>query len=103
MQGGDDNKSAGNAGDIVPQEIGVPRGASVASNATGATSLGLGQFRQTRHTLEELMEVNIIARKQDCGTKGSMTYIAICKAATTALPDKLLGSRFLRRIRTESS
>ena len=41
------------------------------------------------------MEGNIIARKQDRGTKGSKTYIAICKAATTALPNKLLGSRFL--------
>jgi hypothetical protein len=41
------------------------------------------------------MEGNIIARKQDCGPKGSKIYIAICKAATTPLPDKLLGSRFL--------
>ena len=41
------------------------------------------------------MEGNIIARKQDRGPKGSKTYIAICKAATTPLPDKLLGSRFL--------
>ncbi len=41
------------------------------------------------------MEGNVIARKQDRGKKGSKTYIAIRKAATTALPDKLLGSRFL--------
>ena len=95
MQVGDDNKSAGDAGDVVPQEIGVGHGASVASNATGATSLGLGQFRQTRCTIEELMGGNIIARKQDLGIKGSKTYIAICRAATTALPDKLLGSCFL--------
>ena len=86
----DDYENAGDA-----PEIGAGRGASVASNATGAALLGLGQFRQTRRTLEELMEGNIIARKQDRGTKGSKTYIVIRKAATTALPDKLLGSRFL--------
>jgi hypothetical protein len=41
------------------------------------------------------MDGNIIARKQHCGLKGSKTYIAIRKAATTALPDKLLCSHFL--------
>ena len=76
----------------VPAVIGVGAGASVA--LAGAASLGL-QFRQRRRTLKELMEGNIIARKQDRGTKGSKTYIPICKAATTALPDKLLGSHFL--------
>ena len=91
----DDGENAGDAGDVVPPIIGVGRGASVASNATGAALLGLGQFCLTRRTLEELMEGNIISRKQDRGMKGSKTYIAICKAATTAFPDKLLVSRFL--------
>ncbi len=76
----------------VPPVIGVSAGASVAS--AGAASLGL-QFRQTRHTLEELMEGEVIVRKQDHGAKGSKTYIAIRKSATMPLPDKLLGPHFL--------
>jgi hypothetical protein len=76
----------------VPPVIGVGAGASVAS--AGAALLGL-QFRQTRRTFEELMEGEVIARKQDRGAKGSKTYIAIPKSATTPLPDKLLGPRFL--------
>ena len=91
----DDKSNAGVAprppGDV-PAVIGVSAGASVASG--GAASLGL-QFRQTRRTPEELMEGEVIARKQDCGAKGSKTYIAIRKSATTPLPDKLLGPRFL--------
>jgi hypothetical protein len=54
----------------VPPVIGVGAGASVAS--AGAASLGL-RFRQTRRTFEELMEGEVIARKQDCGAKGSKT------------------------------
>ncbi len=75
----------------VPPVIGVHAGASVAS--TGAALLGL-QFRQTRRTFEELREGEVIARKHDCGAKGSKIYIAICKSATTPLPDKLLCPRF---------
>jgi hypothetical protein len=41
------------------------------------------------------MEGEVFARKQDCGVKGSKTYIAIRKFATTPVPDKLLGPRFL--------
>jgi hypothetical protein len=44
----------------VPPVIGVHAGASVA--LSGAASLGL-QFRQTRHTFEELREGEVIARK----------------------------------------
>ncbi len=85
----------------VPPVIGVGAGASVAS--VGAALLAL-QFRQTRRTFEELMEGEVIARKQDHGAKGSKTYIAIRKSATTPLPDKLLGPCFLgARIRKESS
>jgi hypothetical protein len=76
----------------VPPEIDVCAGASVAS--TGAALLGL-QFRQTRRTFEELREGEVIARKQNCGAKGSKIYIAIRKSATTPLPDKLLGPCFL--------
>ncbi len=76
----------------VPPVIGVRAGDSVAS--AGAASLGL-QFRQTRHTFEELREGEVIACKQDRGAKGSKIYIAICKSATTPLPDKLLGPCFL--------
>ncbi len=76
----------------VPPVIGVGAGASVAS--AGAALLGL-KFRQTRRTFEELMEGEVIAGKQDHGVKGSKTYIAIRKSATTPLPDKLLGPRFL--------
>jgi hypothetical protein len=50
----------------VPPVIGVGAGASVAS--AGAALLGL-QFRQTRRTFEELMEGEVIARKQDHGAK----------------------------------
>ena len=101
MQGFDEfcnDDTDNNAGDAphppvdVPLVIGVGAGASVAS--TGAASLGI-QFQTTSRTLEELMESEVIARKQDRGVKGSKTYIAICKSATTALPDKLLGPRFL--------
>ena len=76
----------------VPPVIGVRAGDSVAS--AGAALLGL-QFRQTRRTFEELREGEVIARKQDRGAKGSKIYIAICKSATTPLPDKLLGPHFL--------
>jgi hypothetical protein len=41
------------------------------------------------------MEGEVIVCKQDCGAKGSKTYIAIRKSATTPLPDKLLGPHFL--------
>jgi hypothetical protein len=41
------------------------------------------------------MEGEVIARKQDRGAKGSKTYIAIRKSATTPLLDKLLGPCFL--------
>jgi hypothetical protein len=73
----------------VPPVIGFGAGASVAS--AGAARLGL-QFRQTRRTFEELMEGEVIARKHDCGAKGSKTYIAIRKSATMPLPDKLLST-----------
>ena len=53
------------------------------------------KFRTTRRTLEELKEGELTSRKQDCGVKGSKTYITIRKSATMALPDKLLGPRFL--------
>ncbi len=76
----------------VPPVIGVGAGASVA--LAGAALLGL-QFRQTRCTFKELMEGEVIAPKQDHGAKGSKTYIAIRKSATTPLPDKLLGPCFL--------
>ncbi len=72
----------------VPLVIGVGAGASVAS--AGAALLGL-QFRQTRCTFKELMEGEVIAHKQDRGEKGSKTYIAIRKSATTPLSNKLLG------------
>jgi hypothetical protein len=68
----------------VPPVIGVGAGASVAS--AGAALLGL-QFRQTRHTFKELMEGEVIARKQDRGAKGSKTFIAIRESATMPLPD----------------
>ncbi len=76
----------------VPPVIGVRAGASVAS--TGAALLGL-QLHQTRRTFKELREGEVIAHKQDRGAKGSKIYIAIRKSATTPLPDKLLGPRFL--------
>ncbi len=68
--------------------------ASVAAASIGAASLHV-QFRTTQLTLEELNQGEIIARKQDRGVQGSKTYIAIRKAATTPLPNKLLGPRFL--------
>ncbi len=64
--------------------------ASVAAASIGAASLHV-QFRTTRRTLEELNQGEIIARKQYRGVQGSKTYIAIRKAATTPLPNKLLG------------
>ncbi len=76
----------------IPPVIGVRAGDSAAS--AGNALLGL-QFRQTRRTFEELREGEVIARKQDCGAKGSNIYIAIRKSTTTPLPDKLLGPRFL--------
>ncbi len=82
----------------VPRVIGIRAGDSVAS--AGAALLGL-QLRQTRRTFEELREGEVIARKQDCGAKGSKIYIAIRKSATTPLPDKLLGPRFLGAKNTE--
>ncbi len=51
----------------VPPVIGVGAGVSVAS--AGAALLGL-QIRQTRRTFKELMEGEVISRKQDCGAKG---------------------------------
>ena len=68
--------------------------ASIAASSIGAASLGV-QFRATRRTLDELNRGEVIARKQDRGSKGSKTYISIRKAATTPLPNKLLGPRFL--------
>ena len=68
--------------------------ASIAAVLIGAALLGV-QFCTTQHTLEELNWGEVIARKQDCGSKGSKTYVAICKAATEPLPDKLLGPWFL--------
>ena len=68
--------------------------ASVSAASIGAASLHV-RFRTTRRTLEELNQGEIIARKQDRGVQGSKTYIAIRKAATTPLPNKLLGPRFL--------
>ena len=68
--------------------------ASVAAASIGAASLHV-QFCTTQRTLEELNQGEIIARKQDRGVQGSKTYIAIRKAATTPLPNKLLGPRFL--------
>jgi hypothetical protein len=76
----------------IPPVIGVGAGASVAS--PGAALLGL-QFQQTRRTFKELMEGEVIACRQDRGVKGSKTYIAIRKSATTPLPNKLLGPHFL--------
>ena len=67
---------------------------SVAAASIGAASIGV-QFQPTRRTLEELNRGEIIARKKDRGPQGSKTYIAIRKAATTPLPNKLLGPRFL--------
>ncbi len=89
MQGFDefcDNDDAGVAPHPpadVPPVIGVGAGASVAS--ADAASLGL-QFQQTRRTFKELMEGEVIARNQDRGAKGSKTYIAIRKSATTPFP-----------------
>ena len=68
--------------------------ASAAASSVGAATLNV-RFRTTRRTLEELNQGEIIARKQDRGVQGSKTYIAIRKAATTPLPNKLLGPRFL--------
>ncbi len=68
--------------------------ASVAAASIKAADLHV-QFRTTQRTLEELNQGVIIARKQDRGLQGSKTYIAIRKAATTPLPNKLLGPRFL--------
>jgi hypothetical protein len=76
----------------VPPVIGVCAGASVASS--DAASLGL-QFHQTGRTFKELREGEVIVREQDCGAKGLKIYIAIGKSATTPLPDKLFGLRFL--------
>ena len=91
--GNNDNAgvAARSLADVLPV-IGAGAGASVAS--AGAALLGI-QFQTTRCTLEELMEGKVIARKQDHGVKGSKTYIAICKYATAAFPDKLIRPRFL--------
>ena len=51
----------------VPAVIGVRAGASVAS--AGAAPLGL-QLQQTRRTLKEMMEGEVIERKHNCGAKG---------------------------------
>ncbi len=64
--------------------------ASTAASSTGAATLNV-RFRTTRCTLKELNQGEIISRKQDRGVQGSKTYIAIRKAATTPLPNKLLG------------
>ncbi len=88
----DDTGVAPNPPSGIPPVIGVGAGASFA--LAGAAKLGL-QFRQTRSTFEELMEGEVIARKQDRGAKDSKTYIAIRKSATTPLHDKLLDPCFL--------
>jgi len=67
---------------------------SIAAASIGAALLGV-QFRGTQGTLDELNRGEIIALKQDQGSQGSKTYIAIRKAATTPLPNKLLGPQFL--------
>jgi hypothetical protein len=67
---------------------------SIAAASIGAALLDV-QFQATRRTLDELNRGEIIARKQDRGSQGSKTYIAIRKAATTPLPNKLLGPQFL--------
>ncbi len=64
--------------------------ASVAAASIGAASLHV-RFLTTQRTLEDLNQGEIIAHKQDHGLQGSKTYIAIRKAATTPLPNKLLG------------
>ncbi len=64
--------------------------ASMSASSTGAATLNV-RFCTTRRTLEELNQGDIIARKQDRGMQGSKTYIAIRKAVTTPLPNKLLG------------
>ena len=64
--------------------------ASTVASSIGAASLHV-RFRTMGRTLEELNQGEIIARKQDHGLQGSKTYIAICKAATTPLPNNFLG------------
>ena len=64
--------------------------ASVSASLTGAATLNV-RFCTTQRTLEELNQGEIIACKQDRGVQGSKTYMAIRKAATTPLPNKLLG------------
>lgn len=67
---------------------------SVASQ--GATVLGMNSnFRTTPRNIAELRDGEVLARRADRGKKGSKTYLAIHKSATTPLKDKLLGARFL--------
>ena len=68
--------------------------ASIAAVSIGVALLGV-QFRTIQRSLEELNWGEVIACKQDLGSKGSKTYVAIRKAATTPLSDKLLGPWFL--------
>ena len=102
-QGDNNDNDDGLGGNVIGPEIDDVGAASIAragdapsaaASSIGAASLGV-QFRPTRRTLDELIRGEVIAHKQDCGSKGSKTYIAICKAATTPLPNKLLGPRFL--------
>ena len=81
----------------VPREVG---GGVMKSDATissqGATVLGMNSnFRTTPRNIAELKDGVVLARRVDRGKKGSKTYLAIHKAATTPLKDKLLGARFL--------
>ena len=72
----------------------VRRDVSVASQ--GATVLGMNSnFRTTPRNIAELKDGEVLARRADRGKKGSKTYLAIHKSATTPLKDKLLGARFL--------
>jgi hypothetical protein len=92
----DDNDDAGPEIAVGSRAVSMRSGgaASIAASSVGAASLHV-RFLTTRRTLEELNQGEIIARKQDRGVQGSKTYIAIRKAATTPLPNKLLGPRFL--------
>ena len=93
----DNNKDGANGPEIAVRSCAASRAsgaASIAAVSIGAASLGV-QFRTPRRTLEEINRGEIIACKQDCGLKGTKIYVAIRKAATTPLPDKLLGPRFL--------
>jgi hypothetical protein len=65
-------------------------------SSQGATVLGMNSnFRTTPRNIAELKDGVVLARRVDRGKKGSKTYLAIHKAATTPLKDKLLGARFL--------